>query len=124
MSAAVDRTIKIYSIATFDLLDSYAFPSPVLSISVDPSSPRFLIASMMEGSVHLIDLVKREVIQKLKDHNKYVVRSAFSDDGKWLATAGYDKVINLYEVIRTESTEEAHALLDGEEEDELSSTST
>jgi hypothetical protein len=43
---------------------------------------------MMEGSVHLIDLVKRRC-SNLKDHNKYVVRSAFSDDGKWLYTAGF-----------------------------------
>lgn len=78
---------------------------------------------MMEGSVHLVDLVTREVVQKLKDHNKYVIRTAFSDDGKWIATAGYDKLVNIYEVVRSQG-EGGNALLDGEEADELSSNST
>lgn len=119
ISAAVDRTVKFYALDNFELLDTTAFPSPVLSISIHPTLPRFLLASTMEGSVILVDLVTRQVVQKLKDHSKYVIRCCWSPDGKWVATCAYDKLVHIYAVVEGEAQQE-EALLDGEEADELS----
>ena len=71
----------MYSSESFELLDTHQFPSPVLSISIHPVHPRIVVAGTMEGSLHLLDLVTREVQQKVKDHTKYIVRTAWSDDG-------------------------------------------
>lgn len=49
----------------------------------------------LAGSAKILDLVKGEVVQTFK-HAKFVVRVAFSPDGKWLATASYDRTIALY----------------------------
>lgn len=121
-TTAVDRTIKILDAKSYDLLDTYDFPSPVLSLALSPQHhSRFLVAGMMEGSLYLMDLVSHIVLQKLKDHTKYIVKTAWSDDGRWVATIGYDKAVIIYEVVESAIVEE-NALLDGEEPDELAAT--
>ncbi|KAL8280816.1 hypothetical protein RQP46_006820 [Phenoliferia psychrophenolica] len=122
-TTAVDRTLKVYSSESYELLHSQQFPSPVLSIAVHPRHLRFVVAGMMEGSLHLLDLVTLDVVQKEKDHNKFIVRTAWSDDGHWIASIGYDRTVNIYQVLETRPTGDgANALLDGEEPDELAST--
>lgn len=75
----------------------------------------------MEGSLTLIDLVSRKVLQKLNDATKYIVKVVWSLDGKWVASISYDKGVLIYEVVTTESkdAEEETILLEGEEADEL-----
>lgn len=53
----------------------------------------------MDGSSHLLSTATHQSIWSVKDHTKYVVRIAVSDDGKWMASAGYDKHIILYRAI-------------------------
>lgn len=47
-------------------------------------------------SAILTDLITQTTLQTFP-HTKFVVRSAFSPDGRWLATASYDRTIVLYE---------------------------
>ncbi|KAK4696783.1 hypothetical protein P7C70_g8317, partial [Phenoliferia sp. Uapishka_3] len=123
-TTAVDRTLKLYSSETFELLDTHQFQSPILSIAVHPTHPRMIVAGTMEGSLQLLDLVTREVVSKVKDHTKYIVRTAWSDDGNWIASIGYDHLIQIYLVHSTPSTSPPEALLDDEIPDELSSSPT
>lgn len=118
-TTAVDRTIKVYSTATYDLLATFPFKSPILSVSIHPLHPRLLIAGTMEGSLSLLDLVTRDVKQRVQNHTKYIVRTVWSADGRWVATAGYDRQLQVYEVVESEKTEVANTFLDGEEPDEL-----
>jgi WD40 repeat protein len=46
----------------------------------------------------LTDLITREPLQTFK-HAKFVIRSAFSQCGRWLATASYDRTIAIYEAV-------------------------
>ncbi|KAI5475485.1 WD40 repeat containing protein [Pseudohyphozyma bogoriensis] len=110
-TTSVDRTLKIYSSPSYSLLATHQFPSPVLSVSICPTHPRFLVAATMEGSLSLVDLVTREVVQKVKDHSKYIVRSVWSADGS-------DRLLQVYQV-HYAPTEEPHVALDDEEPDEL-----
>lgn len=50
----------------------------------------------MDGSTVLTDLVTRAPVQSFKQ-GKFVVRVCFSADGRWLATASYDRTIHIYE---------------------------
>lgn len=84
-TTAVDRTIKVYSTATYDLLATFPFKSPILSVSIHPLHPRLLIAGTMEGSLSLLDLVTRDVKQRVQNHTKYIVRTVWSADGRWVS---------------------------------------
>lgn len=50
----------------------------------------------MDGSTVLTDLITSSPVQVF-NQAKFVVRVAFSPDGRWLATASYDRTINVYE---------------------------
>ncbi|GAA6028276.1 hypothetical protein JCM8097_006952 [Rhodosporidiobolus ruineniae] len=127
LSTAVDRTLKLHSLDSFDLLDSFPLPSPALSFVQHPvpGQERFVACATMEGSLSVIDLVTREVKAKVKDHSKYIVRVVWSPDGRYLATLGYDKLIHIYRFSLSASTStssDAPALLDDELPDPLAAT--
>ncbi|GAA5854313.1 hypothetical protein JCM8547_001778 [Rhodosporidiobolus lusitaniae] len=126
-TTAVDRTLKVYSISSFDLLDSFSLPSPALAFAQHPQAEhsRFVACGTMEGSLTVFDLVAREVKAKVKNHNKYIVRAAWSPDGHYLATLGYDKLIHIYRFslsTASSSSSDAPALLDDEAPDPLAHT--
>ncbi|GAA5928945.1 hypothetical protein JCM1841_006424 [Sporobolomyces salmonicolor] len=102
LTTSVDRTLKLWSTSSrsFELLDSHSFSSPVLSFTQhpQPASARFVACGTMEGSLSIVDLVTREVVVKVKDHNKYIVCVAWSPDGNYLATLGHDKLVHVYSV--------------------------
>jgi WD40 repeat protein len=75
----------------------------------------------MEGSLTMIDLVTREVVAKVKDHNKYIVSLAWSPDGCFLTTLGYDKLVHVYDFsLSLSASPDTPALLDDEVPDPLS----
>lgn len=123
MIASVDRTIKFLAQQSdFATIDEYTFASPVLSLAFSPASRRHVVVATMEGSLSLIDLVTRTVLQKISPHSKYIVKVVWSNNGRFVASAGYDKFIKVYEVVEGAGEQETNALVDGEEEDELAST--
>jgi WD40 repeat protein len=69
-------------------MDSTYVPFPLLPSP--PSNPLFPYSAI------LTDLITQQPLQTFQ-HAKFVVRSAFSADGRWLATASYDRTIVLYE---------------------------
>lgn len=71
--------------------------SPILSYTV--IQQRFLICSSMSGKVVVYDSQKDQLVAHRRDHAKYVVHVASweSGDHVWLATAGWDQKVLLYE---------------------------
>ncbi|GAA5985475.1 hypothetical protein JCM11641_007080 [Rhodosporidiobolus odoratus] len=126
-TTTVARTVNMYSSETFDLLDSFSLPSPALALAQHPTqdSARYVVCATMEGSLTVLDLVSRQVVVKVKDHTKYVVRATWSPDGRYIATLGYDKLIHLYRFsLSSPSPADEPALLDGEVPDSLASNPT
>lgn len=72
----------------------------------------------MQGSLHVVDLVTRDIKVSLKDHTKYVTRVVSSEDGRFVATVGYDKQLHIYSSTLT-SKPPQEALLEGETHDAL-----
>jgi hypothetical protein len=121
-TSTVDRTLKVYSYPNrqtssknpLELLETISFGSPVLSFVQHPLEryKRFLACGLMTGGLTLVDLITREKLVELKDHNKYVVKVVWSPDGKHLATLGYDKLIHLYSVTIQEDSLEVSLSLE------------
>ena len=71
----------------------------VLDVSQASAYPSYAVTAGMDGKVIVWDLTCDRAVQTLKDHTKFVVRIAHSDDGRFMASAGYDKAIHIYEVV-------------------------
>lgn len=94
--------------------------SPVLDVAQQPNDAREFVTVGMDGKLCLWDLLKRKVVCERKDHSRFIVKCAWSPDGQWLVTAGYDKKVVIYRRRATESTTRMD--MDGgqdEEEDDI-----
>ena len=62
-----------------------------------------LLASSMDGTHKLFEISgdpeegQQPIVQKFSDHSKFVVRIRWSPNGRFFATASYDKTCRLYE---------------------------
>ncbi|KAF2093662.1 hypothetical protein NA57DRAFT_48005 [Rhizodiscina lignyota] len=95
-SSAADRSVNISDPATLETLDtSRNNEAPVLSVA---QSSRYLLHGDMAGNIVLSETQSRAVLDKRKDHRKYVVRVATyeTSDGAWVATAGWDATVFVY----------------------------
>lgn len=73
--------------------------SPVLTYII--LSFRYIVCGCMSGSVFIYDLKLDQVINRRKEHSKYVVRLAVFDAGNghtWIASAGWDRKIFIYNI--------------------------
>ncbi|KAI9798358.1 MAG: hypothetical protein M1835_000021 [Candelina submexicana] len=102
LSTTADRRITMLETesGSFDVVHSSTDmqDSPILSCAV--IRERYLISSSMSGQVVLYDLLTREVLEERRDHKKYVVKIAIGEDrdGTWVATAGWDAKLFLYQI--------------------------
>ncbi|KAI9021249.1 WD40-repeat-containing domain protein [Hyaloraphidium curvatum] len=97
VTGAADKTVRISDAETGRLLTILSdFGGAVLSMDFCPGYPTLLATSSMDGSHQTIDLESQQVVQRWKDHKKYVTRVGFSPDGEFLVSASYDKTCNIY----------------------------
>jgi WD40 repeat protein len=98
LCGGVDATLRAYDLMTGVERFKETQTAPVLSIDC---SLTHVACGNMDGSalVMVMQSLSGEshpVIQKFKDHSKYVIAVRWSRDGEFLATAGHDKVVNIY----------------------------
>ncbi|KAI9307605.1 S-adenosyl-L-methionine-dependent methyltransferase [Cunninghamella echinulata] len=121
-TSSTDKTVKLHRLVhqNGDILtqDQVISPlkiyqhhqAPVLSIDFHPIYSHIMLTTSMDGSAILVDTSidhpsegdednkKMGILQRFKDHQKYIVRGLFSPkDGRYFATASYDKTISIYE---------------------------
>ena len=76
-------------------------PGKVNAIAFHPHGTKLLVATGITGlfgETWIWDLRRGEVILKLGGHDDSVYALACSPDGRWLATAGYDRKIQIWEL--------------------------
>jgi hypothetical protein len=99
LASTADRQLNVLFPDTKDLFRSHTQlqDSPILSYTV--IRERFLICSSMSGKVVVYDSQKDQLVAHRKDHAKYVIHIASyeSDNYVWLATAGWDQKVLIYQ---------------------------
>lgn len=105
LATTADRRLHVVDFRANALEASHSdmHDSPVLSCA---AFGKFLLSSSMSGQLHLSDYAGA-VLQKRRDHSKYVVRVAIHDDPSVpvIATAGWDNKILIYRPKTTSSTD-------------------
>lgn len=105
LATTADRRLHVVDVRTNTLKGSYSgvHDSPILSCAAFGRSK--ILSSSMSGQLHLSDY-SGTVLQRRRDHNKYVVKVAIHDDpvAPLIATAGWDSKILIYRPIFTSNS--------------------
>lgn len=97
ITASHDSTIKIWDMATGDLLDTWrGHQGKIQSIALSPNGK--ILASASIDGVRLWNVDTGRLLRHFTDHSDWVNVVAFSPDGQYLASGGFDKVVNLWEI--------------------------
>lgn len=109
-TSSIDKTVKVNTMLNPDHISSRTYrhhQAPVLSIDFHPTLPHLMLTTSMDGSSVLVDTSFEAdfgedtetsgVHQRFKDHQKYVVQGLFSPgEGRYMATASYDRTVCVY----------------------------
>ncbi|KAK0549618.1 hypothetical protein OC845_003058 [Tilletia horrida] len=130
-TTAADRRVVISDPESGEMLECLESGSPgagrghqaaVLSTAQNPKLARELVSTSMDSTVLVWDLLAGggRPIQVMKDHSRFVVKAAYSQDGRFLATAGYDRKIIIYqrEPFATVASSRSPAEAEGQDEEE------
>ncbi len=86
--------VKLYKVATGEETDTLpAAPGGVNDLAFHRDGRHLAVAG--SEIVEVWDVVARAKVHELRGHSKWVYGVAFSPDGKWLATGGWDRTIKL-----------------------------
>lgn len=74
------------------------FTGKITSLRLSPSGDRLIVAGGIEGvggELIIIDLTSNDITQRIQSHSDILYAATLSPDSKWIATAGYDRVIKI-----------------------------
>lgn len=94
-SAAVDRTARVWDIASGTEVLMLQHPASVTSIAFSPDGA-LIVTGSEDGLVRLWDAATGDPVAELAGHLDMVTSVAFSPDGALIATASHDKTVRLW----------------------------
>lgn len=106
-TTGADKRIVITHVASGELVGlleptsqsacgAHGHRAAVLAVCQHPTAPQYMATAGMDGFVVVWDTRRDEPVQTLGDHKRYAVRVAFSEDGMFMSSAGYDKAVHIY----------------------------
>ena len=91
----MDRTVKLWSVASEQTISTLRHRTEVLSVVFAPDG-NTLVSGSVDGGVLLWDPKTKENIKTLNGHTEWVWSVAFSPDGKTLASGSTDGTVLLW----------------------------
>jgi WD40 repeat protein len=96
-TASADTTIKTFNFEAKENVKTFTFHSAgVVALDFNPIESELLLSGSMDGSACLINVRDSTLIQRFKDHSKYVVRVCWHPNGTHFATCSYDHNVCVY----------------------------
>jgi WD40 repeat protein len=97
LCGGVDKTLRVFDLQG-EPLRQLEFSAPILAIDTSGS---LVSCSLMDGGHVLVNLSTPSADPEIyRTHNKYVVGTGWSSDGKYLYTCSHDKSVALFNVVR------------------------
>lgn len=101
IAATADRRLHMLKLPSLDLFASYSGLSDAPILSATPYASNVLLCTTISGHTLAVD-VNGKVLDKRKDHSKYVVGCAVfqsqigENENSLIATAGWDNKVHIY----------------------------
>ncbi len=118
-STSDDKTIRLWNAETGQEVRKMMVPEHIQAVTFSPDDKRLMTggrdkpmigeflqeifgdSEINKGvSARLWDVQTGELLQTFSDHSNDVNDIAYSNDGVWIATAGSDKLVRLYKVVK------------------------
>ncbi|XXX81951.1 TIR domain-containing protein [Sorangium sp. So ce134] len=102
VSASVDRTLKVWDLATGELLSTLDGRSGwVNACAISPDGQRIVSASS-DGTLKVWDLATGELLSTLEGHSERVTSCAISPDGQRIVSASHDRTLRVWDSLKGE----------------------
>jgi WD40 repeat protein len=94
--------LKLWSMSTFELVGELEKSSSFMSLKYSPDKST-IYCGLNSDSVLVLSSPELRIIHDLKEHKGTILDLSISSDGKYLATASYDKTARIWDLSNYES---------------------
>lgn len=97
-TAGSDHTVKLWDAATkLEITSFFGHRFAVNHVAFSPNG-KYLVSTSDDNTALVRDIHTREVVKKFTAKN-YITSAAFSPDNKWIALAGYDRNLLVFNLV-------------------------
>ncbi|MBP0018270.1 MAG: protein kinase [Cyanobacteria bacterium SBLK] len=107
ISASADKTIKVWELATGELLQTLTGATSFINALAITFDGNFLIGASADKTIRIWNLETGELTNTLRGHTSFVDEIVMSPDGQFLVSTGADKTIRIWKL---ETGEMLHVL--------------